>query len=133
MVFYELFGQNLGWAIIAIAAIAKLITIPITKKQLDSAEKMKVFQEKSAQIRKKYGKNKEKMNEELAKLSAKYMPAQLGGCLPLIISLILLFQIRGVVIDLVNQGYHSFNEVAYVESLKKEEDSKRSLNQVNIL
>ncbi|MCA9385301.1 YidC/Oxa1 family membrane protein insertase [Candidatus Dojkabacteria bacterium] len=123
MVFYELFGQNLGWAIIAIAAIAKLITIPITKKQLDSAEKMKVFQEKSAQIRKKYGKNKEKMNEELAKLSAKYMPAQLGGCLPLIISLILLFQIRGVVIDLVNQGYHSFNEVAYVESLKKEEDS----------
>ncbi|MBD3362477.1 hypothetical protein GF362_02050 [Candidatus Dojkabacteria bacterium] len=120
---YDLFQGNLGFAIIGIAAIAKLVTIPITKKQLKSAEKMKVFQKESKKIREKYSKNTDKMNEELMKLSSKYMPVQLGGCLPLIISILLLIQIRSVVINLVNKGYHAYNEVAYAESLKKEEDS----------
>lgn len=123
IVLYDMFGGNLGLAIIAIAAIAKLITIPITRKQMKSAEKMKEFQDAQAEVKKKYGKNKDKQNEEMAKLSAKYMPAQIGGCFPLIISLILLFQIRGVVINLVNQGFHAFNEVAYIEALKKDEDA----------
>lgn len=120
---YDLLSGDLGLAIILVAALAKLVTIPITRKQLKSAEEMKVFQEKSQKIKEKYNKNTEKMNEELMKLSSKYMPAQLGGCLPLIVSIILLIQVRGVVIDLVNKGYHSFNEVAYVEAFKKDEDS----------
>ena len=123
MVLYNLFGGNLGLAIVGIALVAKIITIPITKKQFKSAESMKEFQAEQTRIKKKYGKNSEKMQEELMKLSTKYMPAQLGGCLPLIISIILLLQIRAVVINLVNQGYHAFNEVAYVQTMEYEEDS----------
>jgi YidC/Oxa1 family membrane protein insertase len=123
MIFYNLFGGDLGWAILIIALIAKIITIPITNKQLKAAEEMKVFQQKSTEVRKKYEKNPNKMNDELMKLSSKYMPAQLAGCLPLIITIILLIQVRGVVVNLVNQGYHAFNKVAYVESLKVTEDS----------
>lgn len=122
---YHLFGGNLGLAIIAIAGLAKLITIPITKKQLKSAEQMKVFQEESKKVKEKYAKNTEKMNEELMKLSSKYMPAQLGGCLPFIILIILLIQVRGVVINLVNQGYHAYNEVAYFQNFQVPEDSLR--------
>lgn len=121
--FYNLFGGNLGWAILMIALVAKLVTYPITAKQLKSAEKMKVFQQKSAEVRKKYEKNPNKMNDELMKLSSKYMPAQLAGCLPLIITIILLIQVRNVVINLVNQGYHAFNKVAYVQNFEIPEDS----------
>lgn len=113
----------MGLAILAIAAIAKIITIPMTKKQFESAEQMKEMQEKTKQIKKKYDKNPEKMNQELMKVQTKYMPAQFAGCLPIIISLIILIQIRGVVVNLVNQGYHSFNEVAYTQSFQKEEDA----------
>lgn len=123
MFLYSLTGNNLGIAIIIVALIVKLITIPLTKKQLESGKKMKTFQEKSKHVKEKFKKNKEKMNEELMKLTSEYMPAQLSGCLPLIISIIFLIQVRTVVVNLVNQGYESFNKVAYVQSLKFDVDS----------
>lgn len=125
MFFYSLTGNNLGLAIIIIALIVKIITIPLTKKQMESGKKMKVFQEKTKQVKEKFKKNKEKMNEEMMKLTSQYMPAQLSGCLPLIVSIIFLIQVRNVVVNLVNQGYESFNEVAYVESLKFDVDSAK--------
>lgn len=123
MFFYSASGANLGIAIILIALVVKLITIPLTKKQMESGKKMKVFQEKSKQVKEKYKKNKEKQNEEMMKLTSEYMPAQLSGCLPMIISIIFLIQVRNVVVSLVNQGFESFNRVAYVESLKFDVDS----------
>lgn len=115
----------MGLAIILIAFVVKLITIPLTRKQMESGKKMKIFQEKSKQVKEKYKKNQEKMNEELMKLTQTYMPAQLAGCLPLIVSIIFLIQVRNVVVHLVNQGYESFNEVAYVEDLKFDVDSAK--------
>jgi membrane protein insertase Oxa1/YidC/SpoIIIJ len=123
IVFYNFLGGNLGLAIVAIAVLSRLITYPITKAQIKSAVKGKDFQKKYDALKRKYKKNKEKLNEELAKLQAKYLPSQLGGCLPIIILIILLIQIRGGIRDLVDKGWHSFNEVAYVGSLKKDEDS----------
>nr|MBP9758812.1 YidC/Oxa1 family membrane protein insertase [Candidatus Dojkabacteria bacterium] len=123
MFLYSNTGGNLGVAIIIVALIVKLITIPLTKKQLESGKKMKIFQEKTKAVKEKFKKNKEKMNEELMKLTSEYMPAQLSGCLPLIISIIFLIQVRNVVVNLVNQGYESFNEVAYTQSLKFDVDS----------
>jgi len=54
MLIYDLTGGNLALAIVLIAGIAKLITIPITSKQMKSAGKMKVFQQKSQKVREKY-------------------------------------------------------------------------------
>lgn len=125
MIFYSITGHNLGIAILLIALVVKLITIPLTKKQMESGKKMKIFQEKSKQVKEKFKKNQEKMNEELMKLTQEYMPAQLSGCLPLIISIIFLIQVRNVVIHLVNQGYESYNKVAYSEALKFDVDSAK--------
>lgn len=123
IVFYNLLFENLGLALVAIAIFARVITIPLTNRQIKSAEKNKEFQKQLKELKKKHKKNEEKYKEEAAKLQAKYIPAQLGGCLPIIIILILLLQLRGAIVSLVNQGWHAFNEVAYVESFKREEDS----------
>jgi membrane protein insertase Oxa1/YidC/SpoIIIJ len=122
IIFYNLFAGNLGLAIVAIAVLSRLVTYPITRAQIKSAEKGKTFQKKYDELKKKYKKNKEKMNEELAKLQAKYLPSQLGGCLPIIILIVLLIQVRGGIRNLVDKGWNAYNEVAYVESLEKDED-----------
>lgn len=122
MVFYDLVG-NLGVAIILLAAVSRLITLPLTRRQMKNAEKNKVFQKEVEAIKKKYKKNQEKQAQELAKVQAKYLPGQLGGCLNMILALILLIQVRNVIINLVDQGVHAFNTVAYSESQKLPEDS----------
>ncbi len=123
---------SLGLAIIIIAGLSKIVTIPLTRKQLKSSEQLVEFQKLQEQIRKKYKKNKEKLNEELAKLGAKFLPVQLGGCLPMIITIVLLLQIRSVVINLVDRGFHAFNEVAYSQSLRKPEDAITLLTETNL-
>jgi YidC/Oxa1 family membrane protein insertase len=121
MFFYSIVG-NLGVAILLIAVVSRLITWPLTRRQMKNAEKNKDFQKEVNSIKKKYKKNQEKQAQELAKIQAKYLPGQLGGCLNMIIALILLIQVRNVIINLVDQGVHAFNQVAYVESQQLPED-----------
>lgn len=122
MFFYDIVG-NLGVAILLLAVVSRLITLPLTRRQMKNAEKNKVFQKEVEAIKKKYKKNQEKQAQELAKVQAKYLPGQLGGCLNMILALILLIQVRNVIINLVDQGVHAFNTVAYSESQKLPEDS----------
>lgn len=122
MYFYSIVG-NLGVAILFIAVVSRLITWPLTRRQMKNAEKNKDFQTEVNAIKKKYKKNQEKQAQELAKIQAKYLPGQLGGCLNMILALILLIQVRNVIINLVDQGVHAFNQVAYFESMELPEDS----------
>lgn len=121
MVFTNWFG-NLGVSIILIALIAKLITLPMTSAQIKNAEKSKKLQVKFKELKKKYKHNQEKLTQEMAKLQAEVLPGQLGGCLSIILFIVLFVQIRGVILDLVNRGYHAYNEVAYTQNLEKKED-----------
>lgn len=113
VVLYRTGGENLGLALIGIAFLSRLITIPITNKQIQAQEKNKEFQKKYNALKKKWGKNKEKLNQELAKLQAEFLPGQLSGCLPLIIQLVMFIQIFNVLRDLFDRGAVAFNEIAY--------------------
>ena len=114
---------GIGWAIIIVAAVSKLITYPLTKGQIEQGKKSKDLQSQVKAIQKKYKYNQEVMTKELAKVQAKALPGQLKGCVSIIIFILFFIQIRGTIVDLMNQGYHAFNTVAYSESLKKKEDS----------
>jgi membrane protein insertase Oxa1/YidC/SpoIIIJ len=95
----------------------------MTNNQIKNASKAKQLQYQMNAVKKQYAHNQEKQTQELAKIQAKALPGQLGGCFSIIIFIILFVQIRGVIMDLVNKGYHSYNEVAYTEGIKKKEDS----------
>ena len=123
IVSYRFLGENLGWAIIAVALASRLIVYPFTAKQLQNAEKSKEFQKESQKIQKMYAKNKDKQMQELAKIQSKYLPGQLAGCLPLIFQLIFLLQINTVIRDLFANGVAAFNEVAYPFIAKFAEDA----------
>ncbi|MEI7578975.1 MAG: membrane protein insertase YidC [bacterium] len=121
IIFYRYLG-SLGLAIILVALVHKVVTYSLTNKQIKSAEKNQEMQVRMTKVKDKYKHNQEQQTKELAKVQAEYMPGMIGGCLNLIISLILIIQVRNVVVNIVNQGVHAYNKVAYSESLKYKED-----------
>lgn len=112
VVLYRAFGGDLGLAIIAIAVISRAVTIPITRRQIKMAEQNKEMNEKMKEIKQKHKNDQEKQNQEMAALSAEYLPRQVAGCLPFLIQMVFLISIYQVVDSLINSPL-KFNEVAY--------------------
>ncbi len=118
VIFYNVAGDNLGWAIIIFTLVVKFITLPFTIRQQKTAEKNRDFQTKYKAVQAKYkGKKDQKSRDllarELATLQAEFLPGQLGGCLPLILQLLFFFQVYFVIINIIQVGAESFNQVRY--------------------
>ncbi|UNC93730.1 YidC/Oxa1 family membrane protein insertase [Candidatus Contubernalis alkaliaceticus] len=82
--FYELTG-NYGVAIIILTIIVKVITFPLTNKQLQSTKAIQEIQPEIKKLQEKYKNDKEKLNEETMKLWKENKINPLAGCLPLIV------------------------------------------------
>lgn len=116
IVLYHLFGNDLGLAIIGIAVLSRIITFPLTTRQIKMAETSQEFNAKYKEVQKKHKKDKEKQTQELMKLQSEYLPGQLSGCLTTIIQFVLLINILNVIrnlFDVTGAGISKFNEVAY--------------------
>ena len=89
--------HSYGWALILFTLLVRLVLVPLSVKQQKSSAKMAAIQPQMQEIQKMYAKNQTKMNEELQKLyqREKYNPA--GGCLPMLITLLVLFGLIDVI------------------------------------
>ena len=56
----HILGGSFGLAIIALTIIVRLISWPLTKRQLNSSKALQDMQPKIQELQKKYGKNKQK-------------------------------------------------------------------------
>lgn len=113
VIFYRFFSENLGIAIILIALLSRIITIPIIIKQRQSMVKSREFSEKMKSIKEKHKNNKEQQDKELMALQSEYLPGQLAGCLPIILQLIFFVNVYNVIVNLVTKGPSAFNSLAY--------------------
>jgi YidC/Oxa1 family membrane protein insertase len=113
LVFYNLFGGNLGWAIIAIAIIFRVILMPLMKNQTEMTKKMSSIKPQLEELQKKYKNNAEKLSQEQLKLYKKvgYNPL---GCfisfLPQLIILSALIQVIRNVTEGTLDGIYPFVE-----------------------
>ena len=57
--------SNYGLALILFTLITRLILLPLSVKQQKSMVKMAIFRPKMEEIQKKYGKNQQKLTEEM--------------------------------------------------------------------
>jgi YidC/Oxa1 family membrane protein insertase len=80
-----------GWTIILFTLAIKVITIPLTQKQLQSTKATQALQPKMRELQQKYGKDRQKLAEEQQKLYKEAGVNPLGGCLPLLIQLPILW------------------------------------------
>ncbi len=80
-------GIPYGIAIIMLTVMVRGCMYPISKKQAVGAKKMKELQPEIAELRKKYGNDKEKMAKAQMELFSKHNYNPLAGCLPLFLQL----------------------------------------------
>ncbi len=91
LVWLHQFVSNYGVVIIIFSILVKIILHPLTKKSYESMKQMQVLQPKMTELREKYGKDPQKMNTEMMKLYQEYGVNPLGGCLPMLLQMPLLY------------------------------------------
>src|SRR5436853_4243365 len=89
MLLYRLFG-DFGLSIIVLTLIIRLILFPLTLKQLKSMKATQALQPQMAEVRKKY-KDQRAQAEAMQALYKEYGINPLGGCLPLVVQMPVLF------------------------------------------
>ena len=88
---YDVVGQNYGLSIIIFTILTKILLFPITYKQSKAMDEMNKVAPLEKEIREKYKGNKEKMSEELMKVYEQHKINPMGGCLPLLIQIPIIF------------------------------------------
>lgn len=89
--FVHSFTPNYGVAIIVFAIIIKFLLYPLSIGQMKSAQKMKLLGPEMAKIREKYKDDQQKQQRETMKLYSDYGINPMGGCLPLLAQMPILY------------------------------------------
>ncbi len=82
---------NYGWVIVVFSLIVKVVLYPLTHSSFKSMHKMQELQPRLAALREKYGKDPQRLNEETMKLYKEAGVNPMGGCLPLLLQMPLLY------------------------------------------
>ncbi|WP_294704992.1 YidC/Oxa1 family membrane protein insertase [uncultured Fusobacterium sp.] len=90
---------NFGVAIILATIVIKIILLPLTLKQDKSMKSMKVLQPEIEKIKQQYQNDPKMMNQKTMELYQKHKVNPMGGCLPLLIQLPILWALFGVLRD----------------------------------
>lgn len=78
-------GYNLGIAIIILTVIVKLLLFVPTQHGLQGQKKLQAIQPKIEELRKRYGDDQKRVNEETMKLWKEYKVNPFQSCLPILI------------------------------------------------
>ncbi|MDY6892175.1 MAG: YidC/Oxa1 family membrane protein insertase [Chloroflexota bacterium] len=81
-----LFG-SFGLAIVALTIIIRVITLPLTMRQLRSTKAMQEIQPKMKELQKKYANDREQLGTAMAKLYKEYGVNPLGCAFPMLIQM----------------------------------------------
>jgi YidC/Oxa1 family membrane protein insertase len=85
LLFYNFLGNQTIVAIAVLTILIRLLILPLTLGQQRSARKMQELQPEIEKLRKKYGKDQERLAQEQMKLWKEAGVNPTGGCLPLLI------------------------------------------------
>jgi YidC/Oxa1 family membrane protein insertase len=87
---YKIVG-NYGWAIVIFSILIKVLLYPLTKKSYDSMRQMQELQPKLKALQEKYKEEPQKLNAETMKLYKTHGINPMGGCLPMLLQMPILF------------------------------------------
>jgi YidC/Oxa1 family membrane protein insertase len=99
---------GLGFSIIALTFIIRLILYPFTASQIKTSRKMQDMAPHISNLKEKHKNDKKKQQEEMMKLYAEFGVNPAAGCLPVIIQIPIIWSL-----------YHVLNSVVNVNSIAK--------------
>ncbi|MDR3179247.1 MAG: YidC/Oxa1 family membrane protein insertase [Oscillospiraceae bacterium] len=128
--------NNYGFAIILLTLFIKILMFPLTIKNQKSAANSMKYTDKRKEIRNKYKNDRKKMNDEILKLSQKEGVNVFGGCLPSVLSVVILLAISSIVAyPLTNILHIEKNKVS--EALKivdsKDNGEKSAYSEIRLI
>ena len=106
--------NNYGLALLLFTFLTRLLMLPLSIKQQKSTARMALIQPELEKIKKKYGKNQEKLNEETMALYQKHGVNPMASCLPMLISMLILFSMIPVI----------YGPMTYVSNVDKDSVTK---------
>ena len=83
--------NNYALTIIVFTILIKLVVMPLNLKSRRSTMRMTTIQPKAAALQEKYKDDQEKLNQKLQELYRKEGINPMGSCLPMLISMVILF------------------------------------------
>ncbi len=89
--------NSYGWAIVLFTVLVRLAMLPFTIKQQKSSARMQAYQPMINEINKKYANDKQKQQEEMLRLQEEYGFSPMAGCMPMLLTMLVLFGVIDVV------------------------------------
>ncbi|MBI9071937.1 MAG: membrane protein insertase YidC [Melioribacteraceae bacterium] len=89
--FLHMFIPNYGIVIILFSLIIKIALYPLTKQSYQSMKRMQQLQPKIAELKEKYTNDPQKVQKETMKMYSTYGVNPMGGCLPMVLQMPILF------------------------------------------
>ena len=106
--FFYAFIGNYGFAIILLTICIKMIFWPLTQKSYKSMKGMQKLQPEMKKMREKYGKDKQKLNQEMMSFYKDNKVNPLGGCLPMLIQIPVFFALYRVLLGSIELRHAPF-------------------------
>ncbi len=88
---------NMGWAIIALTIIIKLIVFPLARKSYISMAKMKELQPEMEKLKEAAGEDRQKLQQGMMALYKKEKVNPASGCLPILLQIPIFFSLYKVI------------------------------------
>lgn len=112
---FQSFTGNWGVSIILLTVLVKLLMNPLTVKGLKSMKGMQKIQPKLAELKEKYGDDKQRMNQETMALFKTHKVNPMGGCLPMVLQMpiyIALYKVLYNSIELYHAPFLVYKDLA---------------------
>ena len=99
---------NWGFAIIVITLVVKGAMYPLTKAQYTSMAKMRELAPKMAQLKERFGDDRQKMSQATMEMYKKEKVNPAGGCLPMLIQMPIFLALYWVFLESVELRHAPF-------------------------
>lgn len=94
---------NYGWSVVVFTLFVRILVLPLDIKSKKGMRAMTKVQPKVAALQKKYANDQEKLNRKLQELYKAEHVSPMAGCLPMLISLPVLWWMFGAMRNLANE------------------------------
>ena len=122
ILFFIHFPYALGFSIILLTIVIRLILYPLTTSQLKASKKMQEINPHLSKLKEKHKDDAKTLQAETMKLYKEFGVNPAAGCLPLIVQLPIIWGLYSVLQQIVNLGAKdvasSINKIVYFDFLK---------------